>query len=324
MTLEFKEWDMSFYENKGSTPLMGYFEPMGEFISFSTLLDVPCHDGDDTIPPAYEFLNWVSYIIKGTDYKTFGYFNNRDYLKYPGMKEVVKRGYEYQYGYNTCSLDEFKQKLDIEIEKLKTAIIKNSGKKDEYSLFNQWKYNLLLFFKNAYSKKPFFEAIDRQIKIDSPEYIFKKFYKGYEKDMYSAEGMVDIYIKEIILKDHFKDVCVQYLGYDSLERFAPDGRRIRVPQREWLVSDGPTNFQKTPRIITSSSPNPNERFFNYLLMNWGIHILPRYMFNKQTGKYEKVPEYLNFHYSDKEERLGKEIKSIKRLVPLEERPKYFR
>lgn len=170
----------------------------------------------------------------------------------------------------------------------------------------------------------FFEAIDREIKIDNPEYIFNKFYKGYEKDMYCADRMVDIYIKEIILKDHFKDICVQYLGYDSLERFSPNGRRIKVPHREWLITKGPTNFQKTPRIITSSAPNPKERFYNYLLMDWDVHILPRYMFNEQTGMYEKEPEYLGFHYSDKEEILAKEIASIKKLVPLEDRPKYFR
>ena len=55
MTLEYKEHDMSLIE--GLSPLMGYFEPDGEFIDFSTLLDVPTHDGDATIPPVYEFLN---------------------------------------------------------------------------------------------------------------------------------------------------------------------------------------------------------------------------------------------------------------------------
>ena len=100
MTLDFKEHEMSLIES--SSPLMGYFEPEGEFIDFSTLLDVPTHDGDATIPPVYEFLNWVSYIIKDTNYKTFGNTDKRNYLKYPGLEEVVKRGYEWDYGYNEC------------------------------------------------------------------------------------------------------------------------------------------------------------------------------------------------------------------------------
>lgn len=325
MTLEFKENEMSFIENNGSVPLMGYFAPNGEFINFSTLLDVPCHDGDDTIPPAYEFLDWVSYIIKGTDYKTFGNINNREYLKYPGMQEVVKRGYEYQYGYNTCSLDKFKEELDMELEKLREEIIKNSGKKDKYSLFDQWRYNLLLFFQNAYFKKPFFEAINRQIKVDNPNDIFKKFDNGSEMCIGSNYSWgYGYYIKKMILKDHFKDICVQYLGYDSLERFSPNGKIIKPTRRECLFTNGPTKFQKTPRVITSSVSNPNERFYNYLLMNWNVHILPRYIFNEQTGIYEKEPECLNFHYRDEERIFEEEIKSIKRLVPLEDRPKYFR
>ena len=155
MTLEFKGYDIFFYESETCNPLMGYFEPNGEFINLSKLLDVPCHDGDETIPPVYEFLKWVSYLIRETDYRTFGNNNNRDYLKYPGINEVVKRGYEYKYGYNTCSLDEFKEQLNIELEKLKNSIIENSHQKDRYYLFDKWRYNLLLFFQKAYSKNHF-------------------------------------------------------------------------------------------------------------------------------------------------------------------------
>ena len=31
----------------------------------------------------------------------------------------------------------------------------------------------------------------------------------------------------MIVKDNFKDICVQYLGYDSLERFSPNGNIIK-------------------------------------------------------------------------------------------------
>ena len=59
-------------------------------------------------------------------------------------------------------------------------------------------------------------------------------------------------------------------------------------------------------------------------MNWNIHRLPRYMFNEKTGIYEKDKDYLNYYFNDKEKIYEEEIKSIKKLVPLKERYKYFR
>ena len=322
MTLDYKEHDMSLIE--GTSPLMGYFEPEGEFIDFSTLQDVPTHDGDATIPPVYEFLNWVSYIIKDTNYKTFGNTDKRNYLKYPGLEEVVKRGYEWDYGYNECSLDEFKKSLDMEILKLRERI-KNNKVHDRYYLFDKWKYNVLIFFQKAYSKSPFFEAIGRQIKVDNPDEFIEK-QKKYYGDCFFRDYQKEYgqHICEVIVKDNFKDICVQYLGYDSLERFSPNGNIIKPHMREYILNDGPTNFQKTPRIITTSSPTPNERFYNYLLMNWDLHIIPRYIFNEEKGVYEEEPEYMNYHSNTKEENYQKEIKSIKKSIRLEDRYKYFR
>lgn len=321
MTLEYKEHDMSLIE--GLSPLMGYFEPDGEFIDFSTLLDVPTHDGDATIPPVYEFLNWVSYIIKDTNYKTFGNTDDREYLKYPGIDEVVKRGYEYDYGYNSCNIEDFKKSLDIEVFRMEN-IIRNNKINDKYYLFDKWRYNMLLFFQNAYSKRPFFEAIARLIKVDNSDKYIEQQKKYGDYFFRDYKGEYGKYICKMIISDHFKDICVQYLGYDSLERFSPDGSIIKPPIREFIITDGPTNFQKTPRIITTSSPNPSERFYNYLLMNWKLHILPRYNFNEKKGIYEKEPEYMNYHTNTKEENYKKEIKSIKKSIRLEDRYKYFR
>ena len=54
-----------------------------------------------------------------------------------------------------------------------------------------------------------------------------------------------------------------------------------------------------------------------------IHRLPRYYYNERTGVYEKS-DFNILYQSEKEERLAKEIQSVKKLVPLKERPKYFR
>ena len=155
------------------------------------------------------------------------------------------------------------------------------------------------------------EYIEQQKKYG--DYFFRDYKGEYGK-----------YICKMIISDHFKDICVQYLGYDSLERFSPNGNIIKPHMREYILNDGPTNFQKTPRIITTSSPTPNERFYNYLLMNWDLHIIPRYIFNEEKGVYEEEPEYMNYHSNTKEENYQKEIKSIRKSIRLEDRYKYFR
>ena len=172
MTLEFKESEMSLYE--GNTPLMGYFEPGGEFINLSCIIDTPCHDGDNTLSPAYEFINWVSYVIKEADYKTFDNTNDIKNLN----NEIIKHGYEGYFGYTSSSMEDFKKELNVEIEKQKKYLMEHASTKNIKTrsfLIEKWEYNMLLFFKNAYSKNSFFKAINREIKIDNPEEIFKKF-----------------------------------------------------------------------------------------------------------------------------------------------------
>ena len=123
---------------------------------------------------------------------------------------------------------------------------------------------------------------------------------------------------------YFKDIAVCYLRYDSIERFMPNGEIIKVPYNNNYIScfnPYSTYFWYTPRIITTSYPNINERFFNFKIMNWSIHKLPRYTFNEKTLKYEVEPDYYDFIFSKTEEIYEKEIEAIKRLVPLKERYK---
>lgn len=324
MTIDYKENQMSFIEEHDNRPLKGYFEPKGEFIDFNTLLDVPTHDGDSTLPPAYTFLEYVSYIVKDTNYKKDGPMLGKEYLNYPGIKEIVMRGYDYKNGFDICSLEELKEEIDKQIQEVKKNL-KDNTRNGRELLLDKWIYDMLLFFKNAYSKKPFFEAINRQIKVDNIDGLFEKYNKLYGP--FSSNRKRVIHDTQMqILKDHFKDICVQYLGYDSLETYSPDGKPIIPVIFHLMVQEGPTDFQKTPRVITSSVINPNERFFNYLIMNWKVNKLPRYKFNEETGIY--IPEYLELYHNDKiqleEQIYEKEIQKIKKLVPLEKRPNYFK
>ena len=84
-----------------------------------------------------------------------------------------------------------------------------------------------------------------------------------------------------------------------------------------------TYFYKIPRIITTSYNNINERFYNFLLMDWAIHKLPRYLWDEKEQKYIEEPVIRDFYQNDTEEIMKKEIASIKRLVPKKDRYKYF-
>ena len=168
MTVEYKENQMSFIEECGNGILTGYFEPKGEFIDFNTLLDVPTHDGDSTLPTAYTFLDYVSYIVKDTNYKKEGPMLGKKYLKYPGIKEIVMRGYDYKYGFDICSLEELKKEIDKKIQEMEKTL-KNNTRNDRDFLLYKWTYDMLLFFKKAYSKKPFFEATNEYIELSQNE-----------------------------------------------------------------------------------------------------------------------------------------------------------
>ena len=79
-----------------------------------------------------------------------------------------------------------------------------------------------------------------------------------------------------------------------------------------------------PRIITTSYLNIYERFWNYLLMNWSIHQLPRYTYDEKTGIYTKQSELMDFHVSDREMELKEELEKIKAKTSLDERYIYLK
>ena len=78
-----------------------------------------------------------------------------------------------------------------------------------------------------------------------------------------------------------------------------------------------------PNTIYTSKNNIYETFYNYYLMDFDIVTIPKKVFDQTSQRFIDY-EQNSFFVSDKEIRLKEEIKSIKRLVPLEDRPKYFR
>ena len=124
------------------------------------------------------------------------------------------------------------------------------------------------------------------------------------------------------LMSYFKDICVQYLGYDSIER----AWRIYDVNLFNNIHDASNGyaFSNNPRIIVTSEKNVNERFYNWLLMDWTIQQIPKKVWDDKNKKFIDEDYIFNYINRDKEEIYGKEIESIKRLVKKEDRYKYFR
>lgn len=321
MTLEFMEERISSREKEKREPYVGYFTPNGKLIDFNVLLGEN-HHGAWKNPVSGAFLSWVSYIVKDTsieELKEWAYSPNMvTNNQYPGINEYVIRGYGTDYDFNYADFEWFLQTLYRRINSIED-IWHTSGRMEGWLAFE---YELLLFFKNAYKDKKFFDTIQRKITIENPDVIkksLKYIYRNCNLSDRELEELYRDYLKRELLS-YFKDICIQYLGYDALERFTPNGAEIKIPNRNEEYN---FDFLANPRIITSSYPNVNERYYNYLLMDWEVHRIPRYYYNEQTRVYEKS-DFNIYYQSGKEKKLEQEIQSIKKLVPLKERKKYFR
>lgn len=316
MTIEFKKEQITKVELNNKRPFVGYFAPNGELIGYNTLLGGGAHDSWRN-PVSMAFLSFVSFLVEGTsiqELKEEALFPRMiTDNEYPGIEEYVVRGYGINYDINYRSFEEFIESLNNRIKSIETSWQKY-GKIESYTLFE---YRMLLFFRNAYRNKRFFDSINRKITIKNPEEEKAKIKASYEGGKILDHILEENYrynLKTELLS-HLKDICVQYLGYDSLERFRPDGTYIDIPYKweEYKKFD----FFANPRVITSSYPNVNERYFEYLIRGWKVHQLPRYYYNERTGLYEKCDFYL-YYQSDKEKRLGDEIASILDSIPIEE------
>ena len=278
-------------------PYIGYISPNGNLINYNKPFGESGHDGWDN-KISNTFLEYVSYIIKNNE-----------------LEEYVVRGMGFILNENTEEFAKFLERLEKDLKYLPSY--------DD--IYGQFRYQFLLFFKKAYTNKNFFEAIDRKIEVMS------------EKEFIRQNSWIDpydftkkhyvLYLMKSLMQ-HFKDIAVSYLGYDAIERFNPNGELINIPdeQEEYLCFEhyADSYFYRTPRIITTSYNNINERFYNYLLMEWSIHKIPKYVWNENLLRYEQEPAYIQFFQSEKEKILKEEINSIRKLVLLKDRYKYFK
>ena len=210
---------------------------------------------------------------------------------------------------------------------MKTGVVKNASipieKYNKESNLSLLQDDLLSFLRKVNSDPETLNKIRGSINYNKiPEYI-----RMYKKlPLYVGESPFEI--ESVFGKENtknllllLKDICVQYLGYDSIEQVKPDGTFLKFPDYYYLYPKDYLTYFEKPRIITSHNSNVTQRFFNYLLMDWKIQESPKYFFNPETNRFELEQSQKFF---SRDEIYQEEIDSIRRLVPLKDRPKYFR
>ena len=78
------------------------------------------------------------------------------------------------------------------------------------------------------------------------------------------------------------------------------------------------------KVIFTSCTNPNERFYNWLLMDWIVQRVPKMIWNEGEQRFVQESALMDYYQTEKEIILGKEIQSIRRKVPKQYREEYFR
>lgn len=171
--------------------------------------------------------------------------------------------------------------------------------------------DLNMFFYNCYQAPTFMEGFGQNCKILNEAEFYEKYCKGKEKyqkqqnetnqqynERFNQFFKYDYYwYKTKIMLDWYKTVIVQYLHYNLIER--------------------------CKKGITTCTLNPNETFYNYLLNDFEIHQIPRMIFDSDKKMYVPYSQS-EFFIPDSELRLHDEIQTIKKLVPLKERSRYYR
>lgn len=141
---------------------------------------------------------------------------------------------------------------------------------------------------NSYNNKLFYSGFGRKLVVPQKEVFLDsceaKNMSGTDDEKYK----LCIY-KSII--PIFKDIMIQYLGYDSIE-------------------------VKEPNTISSSSLRINERFYNYILMDFKIDRMQRLRYDSEQKRYLLTKE--DFFFQEKEDILRNEILSLKLKYPHKE------
>lgn len=227
-------------------------------------------------------------------------------------KYFIKRYYDcYIHGNKEMQDKAERETIEFKMDDLKEALESKKSTKEfdyrngfYYSDYNEVELRMYQFFYNCYSNGLFSEGYGKEILFmdfeifeEQIRHSINKIYGANYSDVYDEiEYRYKQYVNSKML-DIIKETYIQYLGLHSVER--------------------------TKKTITTSNSNIYETFYNYLLNDYTIYQIPSMVFDEKNKKYvEYNPN--RYFLSSKEQKLKEEIESIKRLVKVNERYKYYR
>ena len=289
MTIDFYGKEIDKYERMHAKAYTGYFTPNGKLVDYNTSLG-GSHSSLANIV-SWTFLLWVK--------------NSSAFLDL-GIRDV-----------------KMSASINMETGEIKNANIPTREYNEKTNLLILQR-NLLSFLSTIEKNPEFTHEIRKRIHEDElPDYIRE----GKGLPLESSEGIYEI--EKVFGRKNtrallmfLKDICIQYLGYDSIEQVKSNGEYLTFPPLFRYYRDDQFTIYERPRKIITPNNNIHKRFFNYMLMDWDIEKAPRYIYNESENKFEVEPANIMIQ-SDSDEDYEKELVAIKKMVPLKEREKYF-
>ncbi len=286
MTIDFYGKLFEEYEREHYRPFVGYFSPKGKLVDYNTELGGKHRTIGNIV--SWTFLMWIK---------------SSDTFKDLGLMDVeMKASFDKETGIIKNANIPLVEDIDVNLLKLQ---------KDLIELLKVMERDPLLQAKIS-------ERIDMAL---IPESV-KKHGLISEDDgkMFEIERVFG-FANTTNLLTLLKDILVEYLGYDSIEKIRPNGEYLEYPLN---ISKEDYSFADRPRTIDTSNKEIHVRFFNYLLMDWKVAQMPGYIYNSQKGTFEELPMGMYAIQSGRDLEYQSEIETIRRLVPRKDRIQFFR
>lgn len=198
--------------------------------------------------------------------------------------------------YAYCDKDDVIEDLENRIKNI-TSKGYNDISKEQYICLKLYRYFLTAYkSKNTKMWKNGKDVVElKETTGYNPIFEYDEYseWNFFDWDGYAQRFMAHNDILEIL-----KSILVQACDIDSLE-------------------------SSLPNTILTSKSNIYDTFYNYLLMDFNIQVIPKKVYDPVSEKFIDYKQN-EFLISDNEIRLKEEIGSIKRLVKPEDRYKYFR
>lgn len=266
---------------------IGYLNNYGEVLDYSSPLGIGGHDNN-------KLTTYFEYYFRMPTHDSW--------IQQIEEKDIIDL--EEEQWYAKDRIKHFKENLDHS-----AYLTKQYGLAEDP--YNKFQDDLDLFFYNCYQAGTFMDGFGQNCMSLNKSEFYQKFCK--EKKLYQRKAnetekeyhertnrllKYDYHwYKKGLMLDWYKTVSVQYMYYHLIER--------------------------CNKGITTCDLKPYETFYNYLLNDFIIHQIPRMIYDESKKIY--VPyEQKHFLVPDSELRLKEEIQAIKKLIPLNERKKYYR